>query len=100
MNKTVLKSLLLTLSFVSSFSITHAAALKAPIHKPEATLTSVSKVDSKPSLIAQAASKQDEKDRSSTHNVMMLNSLYSAPSQNFFAQQNQKFTRFVQSLFS
>lgn len=92
MDKNIFKSLIFTLSLLSGMQLSHSATL-------DSMTTHTVKPDIKPSLIAKAVSKQALKEGAMTYNVMMVNTLNAAPSQNFFAYQNQQFTRFVQALF-
>lgn len=92
MNKKIVHSLILTLSLLATAQTSNSAALSS---ESAGSKSSLVKLEAKSSLIAQAA---DKNLRSGTDNLQMMNTLKAAPAQNFFAVQNQKFTRFIQSI--
>ena len=93
MNNKIVHSLILALSLLTTAQVTNSAALNM---QPEGSSSSLVKLEAKSSLIAKAANKNTGY---GTDNLKMMNTLNAAPAQNFFALQNQKFTRFIQSLF-
>jgi hypothetical protein len=93
MNNKIVHSIILALSLLTTAQVTNSAALSM---KSESDSSSLVKLEAKSSLIAKAANKNSGSD---TYNLKMMNTLNAAPTQNFFAVQNQKFTRFIQSLF-
>ena len=87
---------LLSLFFICSLHITHAAAIKEN-HNAKA-------IEKSPSLsLVEKALDQQKRNTSmlpSTNDELkMLNTLHATPTQNFFASQHERFSRFVQSIF-
>ena len=91
MNKKITSSLILSCSILASADLAHSAVLSSEFAGNPSSLT---QFEGKNSLIAQAADKHSGYD---TYNVKMINTFKTPASQNFFAVQNQKFTRFIQS---
>lgn len=71
------------------------------IHPVETTSSKPITPIVKVSLIEKALNDQKTKgDTQSNNSLKVIRSINTAPTQNFFANQNQKFTRLIQSLFS
>ncbi|MBI1451881.1 MULTISPECIES: hypothetical protein [Acinetobacter] len=88
--------LCIALSF-STLQLTHSAAINKTAN------TKVTLPSDKTSLIEKALTQQkneSSKAQSSDDSLKVLTSIKTAPAQNFFASQNQSFSRFVQALFS
>ena len=87
---------ILSLIMLFSIQLGHAVVVKTDLQK-----ASVTTVESKTSPIEKAIQQQKSEKTLHTHdNLKVLTALKVAPSQNFFAAQNYRFTRFVQSIFS
>ena len=90
------KTLYLSLFLVGSVQIGHTAAIKE-----SSNIKTIDKSASS-SLIVKALDQQKRNTSmipSTDDELKMLNTIRSTPTQNFFATQNQRFSRFVQSLF-
>lgn len=90
------KTLCLSLFLVCSVQIGHTAAIKE-----SSNIQTIDKSASS-SLIVKALDQQKRNTSmipSTDDELKMLNTIRSTPTQNFFATQNQRFSRFVQSLF-
>ena len=90
------KTLYLSLFLVCSVQIGHTAAIKE-----SSNIKTIDKSASS-SLIVKALDQQKRNTSmipSTDDELKMLNTIRSTPTQNFFATQNQRFSRFVQSLF-
>ena len=90
------KTLCLSLFLVCSVQIGHTAAIKE-----SSNIKTIDKSASS-SLIVKALDQQKRNTSmipSTDDELKMLNTIRSTPTQNFFATQNQRFSRFVQSLF-
>lgn len=88
------KTLCLSLFLVCSVQIGHAAALKEN--------SNLKPLDKSSSLIGKALDQQKRNTTmipSTDDELKMLNTIRTTPTQNFFAVQNQRFSRFVQTLF-
>ena len=87
---------ILSLIMLFSIQLGHAVVVKTDLQK-----ASVTTVESKTSPIEKAIQQQkSEKTLHTDDNLKVLTALKVAPSQNFFAAPNYRFTRFVQSIFS
>ncbi|MBD8009410.1 hypothetical protein [Acinetobacter pecorum] len=87
---------ILSLIMLFSIQLGHAVVVKADLPK-----TVVSTAENKSSPIEKAIQQQkSEKTLHTEDNLKVLTALKIAPSQNFLAAQNYRFTRFVQSIFS
>ena len=89
------KILSLSLFLACSIQAGHAAALKET--------NNLKAVEKSNSLIVKALDQQKRNTSmipSTDDELKMLNTIRTTPTQNFFAAQNQKFTRFVQAIFS
>jgi xanthine dehydrogenase iron-sulfur cluster and FAD-binding subunit A len=87
---------ILSLMMLFSIQLGHAVVVKTDLPK-----TGVKAVENKTSPIEKAIQQQkSEKTLNTEDNLKVLTALKVAPSQNFFAAQNYRFTRFVQSIFS
>ena len=76
--------------------VNNYAPLTAAVSKPAVTVTTVTKS----SLIEKAIQQQKtEKSLHPEENLKVLTAIKVRPSQNFFADQNQSFTRFLQNFF-
>ena len=91
MNKKIASSLILSCSILASADLAHSAVLSSEFAGNQAVLT---QAEGKNSLIAQAADKNIAYEN---YDVALMNTLKTPASQNFFAKQNQRFTRFIQS---
>ena len=90
------KTLYLSLFLVGSVQIGHTAAIKE-----SSNIKTIDKSASS-SLIVKALDQQKRNTSmipSTDDELKMLNTIRTTPTQNFFATQNQRFSRFVQSLF-
>ena len=90
------KTLYLSLFLVGSVQIGHTAAIKESnniktIDKSASSSLIVKALDQQKRNTSMIPSTDDE--------LKMLNTIRTTPTQNFFATQNQRFSRFVQSLF-
>ncbi|WP_216936682.1 MULTISPECIES: hypothetical protein [unclassified Acinetobacter] len=86
---------ILSLIMLFSIQLGHAVVVKTDLPK-----TVVSTAESKASPIEKAIQQQkSEKTLHTEDNLKVLTALKVAPSQNFLAAQNYRFTRFVQSIF-
>ncbi len=90
------KTLCLSLFLVCSVQIGHTAAIKESsniktIDKSTSSSLIVKALDQQKRNISMIPATDDE--------LKMLNTIRTTPTQNFFATQNQRFSRFVQSLF-
>lgn len=92
MNKKVVHSVIIALSLLTTAQISNSAAMS---NEPIASKPALVKLEAKSSLISKAV---DKNLNTGTDNLQMMNTLRAAPAQNFFAMQNQKFTRFIQSI--
>lgn len=82
------------------FSLTIAAQAGHTAAISKSTNTKVALPAEKTSLIEKAIHQQKTESKlQSDDNLKVLTSLKVAPTQNFFASQNQSFTRFIQALF-
>lgn len=96
MKFTLFTASILSLIMLFSIQLGHAVVVKTDLPKP-----TVSTVESKTSPIEKAIQQQKtEKILQTEDNLKVLTAFKVAPSQNFFAEQNYRFTRFVQSIFS
>ena len=90
------KLILATLISLSSLAtVSHAAVIKS-------AETKSSLAPAKNSLIEKAITQQKQADKQkfeSNNDLKVLTSINVAPTQSFFALQNQRFSRFVQALF-
>lgn len=90
--------ILLSLSLSVVGQLSHSAALPTTSsHQSKANHVQIT--TESPSFIAKAVEKQHLLDENNTRNLQMFASIQATPSQNFLAQQNQRFTRFIQALF-
>jgi len=87
------KALGFSLLLIFSVQVGHAAALKdtSDLKSTEKTSTLVKALDQQKRNVAVIPSTDDE--------LKMLNTIRTTPTQSFFAIQNQRFSRFVQSIF-
>lgn len=84
----------LSLFLACSISVGHTAALKEN--------TNIKTVDKPSSVIVKALDQQKRNTimiPSTDDELKMLNTIHTTPSQNFFASQQKRFSRFVQSIF-
>lgn len=104
MNSLFLKTLALSLSVSMMTQFSHSAAI-ATSSKVQTTKTTVMNVQGteKTSLIEKALIQQKRADKQPTlpsaDELKVLNAIRVAPTQNFFAAQHERFSRFVQALF-
>ena len=99
MKKKLHQIALLSLSIMVTGQLSQAAVTTQPVANKSKTVTTQVQHE-QPSLIAKAAEKKHLLNESSADNLQLITSMQSAPAQNFLAVQNQKFTRFIQSIFS
>ena len=87
------KILSLCLFLACSVQVGHAAAIKET--------TNLKTVEKSSSLLVKALDQQkrDPAALPSSDELKMLNNMRSTPTQSFFATQNERFTRFVQTIF-
>lgn len=97
MKFSVLTASILSLIMMCSIQLGHAVAVKPGLSKAPVTT-----VDTKASPIEKALlqHKADKATLNTDDNIKVLTAFKTTPSQNFFAEQNLRFTRFVQSIFS
>ncbi|ENV31724.1 hypothetical protein [Acinetobacter gerneri] len=94
MNHSLFKALGLSLSLMFVAQSGHSALIK------DTNKTVNSTVVTKQSPIEKALSQQKRGDNNSINDELkVLTAIKSAPTQNFLAEQNQKFSRFIQALF-
>lgn len=89
------KTLYLSLFLVCSVQVGHAAAIKE-----SSNIKSFDK--SSPNLIVKALDQQKRNTAmlpSNDDELKMLNTIRTNPTQNFFASQHERFSRFVQTIF-
>lgn len=103
MNKHFLKTALLSLSIATIAQSGHSAGL-ATSTKEHSTKSSVARSHNpdKLSLIEKALIQQkraDNQEMTSTDELKVMAAIRVEPTQNFFATQHQRFSRFVQALF-
>lgn len=82
-------------ALLSLSTVSHSAVIKSTESKTHLTAE-------KGSLIEKAITQQKQADKQkfeSNNDLKVLTSIHVAPTQNFFALQNQRFSRFVQALF-
>ena len=90
-----MKSKLICVALLSLSTVSHSAVIKSTESKTHLTAE-------KGSLIEKALTQQKQADKQkfeSNNDLKVLTSIHVAPTQNFFALQNQRFSRFVQALF-
>ena len=90
-----MKSKLICVALLSLSTVSHSAVIKSTESKTHLTAE-------KGSLIEKALTQQKQADKQkfeSNNDLKVLTSIHVAPTQNFFALQNQHFSRFVQALF-
>ncbi|WP_180060828.1 hypothetical protein [Acinetobacter sp. YH12124] len=90
-----MKSKLMFAVLLSLSTVGHSAVIKSAESKTHLTAA-------KGSLIEKALTQQKQADKQkfeSNNDLKVLTSIHVAPTQNFFALQNQRFSRFVQALF-
>lgn len=90
-----MKSKLMFAVLLSLSTVGHSAVIKSAESKTHLTAE-------KGSLIEKALTQQKQADKQkfeSNNDLKVLTSINLAPTQNFFALQNQRFSRFVQALF-
>ena len=90
-----MKSKLICAALLSLSTVGHSAVIKSAESKTHLTAE-------KGSLIEKAITQQKQADKQkfeSNNDLKVLTSINLAPTQNFFALQNQRFSRFVQALF-
>tara|TARA_Y100000816_G_C26078680_1_gene568202 strand:+ start:1136 stop:1456 length:321 start_codon:yes stop_codon:yes gene_type:complete len=88
------KTLCLSVFLVCSLQMGHAAAIKES--------NNIKSVDKSSSLIVKALDQQKRNTAmipSTNDEIKMLNTIRTTPSQNFFASQHERFSRFVQTIF-
>lgn len=100
MNKYLYQAICLSFIFGVFAQATQAAALQQPSKLSPTSLT----LDKYQSPIEKALSQQKRdriENKSSTDNpqIKVLTTISVAPTQNFFAEQHQRFSRFVQNIF-
>lgn len=90
-----MKSKLMFAALLSLSTVGHSAVIKSAESKTHLSAE-------KGSLIEKALTQQKQADKQkfeSNNDLKVLTSIHVAPTQNFFALQNQRFSRFVQALF-
>ena len=90
-----MKSKLICAALLTLSTVSHSAVIKSTESKTHLTAE-------KGSLIEKAITQQKQADKQkfeSNNDLKVLTSIHVAPTQNFFALQNQRFSRFVQALF-
>ena len=90
-----MKSKLICAALLTLSTVSHSAVIKSTESKTHLTAE-------KGSLIEKALTQQKQADKQkfeSNNDLKVLTSIHVAPTQNFFALQNQRFSRFVQALF-
>ena len=88
------KTICLSLFLACSVQMGHAAAIKES--------NNIKTVDKSSSLIVKALDQQKRNTSmipSSNDELKMLNTIRTTPTQNFFATQHERFSRFVQTVF-
>lgn len=106
MKITFLKTLGLSILFASATQMGHTAALEKT-NKPVHSTIVVEKSDklTKPLSPIEKALSQQKRDRNESKSMIdndqikVMTTIQVAPTQNFFAEQHQRFSRFVQSIF-
>ena len=94
MNSKIVTAVLLTSSLFAFSQVSTAATLKSTSDIKEP-------ISVKSSPIERALQQQRSEGKlRSDNNLKVLTSINAAPSQSFFASQNQRFSRFIQSLFT
>ena len=89
-----MNSKLICVALLSLSTVSHSAVIKSTESKTPLTAE-------KGSLIEKALTQQKQKKKKkfdSNNDLKVLTSIHVAPTQNFFALQNQRFSRFVQAL--
>lgn len=99
MSTKIYQIILLSLSLCAAGQLSHSAVLPTTGMNKSKPVTAQMTAQT-PSFIAKAAEKKHLLDENNTHNLQMFASIQATPSQNFLAEQNQRFTRFIQALFS
>ena len=90
-----MKSKLICAALLTLSTVSHSTVIKSTESKTHLTAE-------KGSLIEKALTQQKQADKQkfeSNNDLKVLTSINLAPTQNFFALQNQRFSRFVQALF-
>ncbi|MFW1754032.1 hypothetical protein [Acinetobacter wanghuae] len=96
MKFTVFTTCILSIFMMLTTQLGHAVVVKSDVSKAPMSL-----ISERTSPIEKAIKQQKtEKNMRMDDNLKVLTSLKVAPSQNFFAQQNQRFSRFLQTIFS
>lgn len=92
---------MLCLSLLISTAVTTANAMVEPNNsvKDKQPMTEI-KLNISPIEKALSQQKYEQNLHHTQDEIKVLSAIHSSPSQSFFALQNQKFTRFLQSLFS
>ncbi len=95
MNRQFIQILLLSMSFALAAQSTFSASIKSASAK-------VSLPAEKTSLIEKALNQQKNGDKNlqSDNDLKVITAIKTAPTQSFFASQNQSFSRFLQSFFT
>ena len=99
MRTNIYQSILLSVSLCVTLPLAHSASIASPTVNKVKTSTLQTPTESM-SFLAKAAEKKHLNDGQNTQNLQMFASIQATPSQNFLAQHNQRFTRFIQALFS
>lgn len=100
MKTSVYKTICLSLVFGFVTQATQAAALQKtskPVQAPTVTEKQQSPIEK--ALSQQKRERSDNKLLSNKDQFKVMTSISVAPTQNFFATQNQRFSRFVQAIF-
>ena len=88
------RTLCLSLFLICSVQVGHAAAIKES--------NNMKTIDKSSSLIVKALDQQKRNSAispSADDELKMLNTIRTTPTQNFFANQHERFSRFVQTIF-
>ena len=99
MNKKIQQITLLSLTLLTASQLSQAAVTSSSAANKSKTITAQVQQE-QPSLIAKAVEKKHLRNENSTQNLQLFASIQATPSQNFLAEQNQRFTRFIQAIFS
>jgi hypothetical protein len=98
MNTKTYQTIFLGMSLALAAQLSYANSSSTVAAAKKVNISSQTQLESG-SLIAKAVEKKHLLDNQYPQNIQMLASIQAKPSQNFLAEQNQRFTRFIQALF-
>lgn len=93
------KALCFSLAFSATLQTAHAAAIPKNTQLPTPIVILDKQTPIEKALTQQKRERSDSRFIVDNDQIRVLNSLKSAPSQNFLAEQHQRFSRFVQAIF-